>query len=72
MKTVPDEHSATFVSLAQMLGYMAAVVAPLVGTAISAYIGISPALAIGAVINLLGFVLFAQNKPAGNADEAVT
>jgi hypothetical protein len=51
---------------------MAAVVAPLVGTAISAYIGISPALAIGAVINLLGFVLFAQNKPAGNADEAVT
>jgi Na+/melibiose symporter-like transporter len=62
MRTVPDEHSATFVSLAQMLSYLSAVAAPLVGTTLATYVGISPALLVGAGINMLGFLLFLQNR----------
>lgn len=64
MKTVPDEHSATFVSMAQMLSYLAALVAPIVGTSISAVIGIAPALVIGALINAAGWLLFVIHRPA--------
>jgi Na+/melibiose symporter-like transporter len=59
MKTVPDDLSATFVSLAQMLGYMSAVVAPMLGTTLATFIGISGGLLVGGFINLLGFLLFA-------------
>jgi len=69
MKTVPDEYSATFVSLAQMLSYVSAVAAPLVGTTIATYIGIPWALAIGAGVTMTGFVLFAVNREAEAAGE---
>jgi hypothetical protein len=64
MKTVPDEYSATFVSLAQMLSYLSAVAAPLISTALATSIGISGALLIGACLNMLGFLLFLWNKDA--------
>jgi hypothetical protein len=62
MKTVPDEQSATFVSLAQMLSYLSAVAAPLIATTLATYIGISQALFLSAALNMLGFVLFFVQK----------
>ncbi len=62
MKTVPDELSATFVSLSQMLSYVSAVIAPLVGTMLATFIGIDGGLLVGGVINSLGFLLFVRGK----------
>ena len=62
MKTVPVEHSATFVSLAQSLQYLSAVVAPLLGTLLANHIGLGGALAASGLIRLAGFGLFAWGK----------
>jgi hypothetical protein len=59
MKTVPEEYSATFVSVAQSLNYLAAVVAPLAGTWLATHSGLSLALVISSAIRLTGFALFA-------------
>lgn len=59
MKTVPAEYSATFVSLAQSLQYFSSVFAPLIGTLLANYIGLSGALLVSAAIRLLGFGMFA-------------
>jgi len=58
MKTVPIDHSATFVSFAQSLNYLAAVIAPIVGTLLATYLGLSWALIISSIIRLIGFFLF--------------
>ena len=58
MKTVPDEYGATFVSLAQSMQYFSTVLAPLVGTWLSNYIGLSGALWLSAGLRLIGFLLF--------------
>lgn len=58
MKTVPAEYSATFVSLAQSMQYLSAIVAPLVGTWLADSIGLGGALWVSAGLRLLGFVLF--------------
>jgi MFS family permease len=58
MKTVPPEYSATFVSLAQSMQYLAAVLAPLLGTSLTNIIGLGGALWLSAGLRLLGFVLF--------------
>jgi MFS family permease len=63
MKTVPVEYSATFVSLAQSLNYLAAMLAPVVGAWLSEHIGLSGALVAGAIIRLAGFALFAVKMP---------
>lgn len=63
MKTVPVEYSATFVSLAQSLNYLAAMLAPVVGAWLSEHIGLSGALVAGAIIRLVGFALFAVKIP---------
>jgi MFS family permease len=62
MKTVPPEYSATFVSLAQSLQHLSAVIAPLLGTLIASHIGLSGALMISAAVRLTGFGLFALWK----------
>lgn len=59
MRTVPAKYSATFVSLAQSLQNLSAVMAPLVGTLLATYIGISGALIVSALLRLCGFALFA-------------
>jgi MFS family permease len=59
LRTVPVEHSATFVSLAQSLQYTSSFLAPLVGTALVGQIGLSGALLVSALLRLLGFGLFA-------------
>ena len=58
MKTVPPEYSATFVSLAQSMQYLSAIVAPLIGTWLADYIGLGGALWVSAGLRLVGFLLF--------------
>ncbi len=63
MKTVPTEHSATFVSLAQSLQYFSAVIAPTMGTLLASFIGLGGALLVSAVIRFSGFLLFTFWNP---------
>ena len=70
MKTVPPEFGATFVSLAQSMQYLSAIVAPLIGTWLADSIGLGGALWVSAGLRLLGFILFlrkdtrwVQNSP---------
>lgn len=58
MKTVPPEHAATFVSLAQSMQYLSLILAPLVGTWLAGYIGLGGALLVSAGLRLVGFGLF--------------
>ncbi len=58
MKTVPAEYSATFVSLAQSLQYLSAILAPLLGTWLAEAIGLGGGLLVSAGLRLLGFLLF--------------
>jgi MFS family permease len=58
MKTVPAGYSATFVSLAQSLQYLSTIFAPLLGTWLAGFIGLSGALWLSAGIRLIGFFLF--------------
>jgi hypothetical protein len=59
MKTVPDQYSAIFVSLAQSLQYLSAVVTPLLGTLLADHIGLGGALVASSMVRLVGFGLFA-------------
>jgi MFS family permease len=63
MKTIPVEQSATFVSLAQSLQYFSAVIAPIVGTLLASWIGLSGALIVSAAIRFTGFLLFTFWQP---------
>lgn len=64
MRTIPVEFSATFVSFAQSMQYLSAVVSPFLGTYLADTIGISGGLMVAAGIRLLGFILFlTQKKP---------
>ena len=58
MKTIPPQYSPTFVSLAQSITYLAAILAPLVGTYLSVHIGLTGALIMSTVIRFIGFILF--------------
>lgn len=58
MKTVPEEYSATFVSLAQSMQYLSMLFAPLLGTWLAGHIGLGGALWFSAALRLLGFLLF--------------
>ena len=62
MKTVPPEHSATFVSLAQSLQYLSTVASPLVGAFLADHIGLGGGLLVSAALRLIGFGLFAWEK----------
>jgi len=63
MKTVPAEYSATFVSLAQSMQYFSMILAPLLGTWLANYIGLSGALWLSAGLRLIGFLLFLRRGP---------
>jgi MFS family permease len=60
MKTVPPQYSATFVSLAQSTQYLAAILAPLLGTMLADTYGLGFGLVASALLRLLGFALFAM------------
>ena len=73
MRTVPEEHSATFVSLMQSLQYASAAIAPTVSTLLSTQIGLSGALLVSAGVRLAGFLLFLLWQPAtARAEELYT
>jgi len=59
MRTIPPQYSATFVSLAQSIQYLAAIIAPMLGTFLAAETSIATALLISAGLRLVGFLLFA-------------
>jgi MFS family permease len=59
MKTIPPSYSPTFVSLAQSVQYLSAILAPLVGTFLAVHYGLSIALLCCSGIRLVGFILFA-------------
>ncbi len=63
MKTVPAGYSATFVSLAQSMQYLATIIAPLLGTWLATYIGLGGALWLSAGLRLIGFLLFLKRGP---------
>jgi len=63
MKTVPAEYSATFVALAQSMQYFSMIIAPLLGTWLANYIGLSGALWLSAGLRLIGFLLFLKRGP---------
>ena len=58
LRTVPAEHSATYVSLAQGIQYLSSFFSPLIGTALAMRFGIGPALMVAGGIRLVGFLLF--------------
>lgn len=60
MKTIPPQHSPTFVSLAQSIQYLSSILAPLLGTYLAAQTSIPTALLISAGLRLTGFILFAM------------
>ncbi len=63
MKTVPDEYSSTFVSLAQSLQYLSTIVSPLFGTFLGDQFGLGVALLVSGALQLAGFIMFALNWP---------
>jgi hypothetical protein len=64
MKTIPPRYSPTFVSLAQSIQYLSAILAPLVSTYLAEHICLTNALLFSTGVRLVGFVLFAwQNHP---------
>jgi cyanate permease len=62
LKTVPAEYSATFVSFAQSMEYMASIFAPMIGSYMADTIGLGVGLIISGSIRLLGFLLFFFGK----------
>ena len=58
MKTVPVEYSALFVSVAQMMQYMAAIFAPMIGTLLADVISIQAGLIGAALLRFVGFLAF--------------
>ena len=60
MKTVPQEYSATYVSLVQSMQYFSAIVAPLIGIWLANYIGLGGVLWVSAGLRLVGFLLFTR------------
>lgn len=60
MKTIPHRYSPTFVSLAQSIQYISAILAPLVSTYIAEHTGLTSSLLFSTGVRLVGFVLFAR------------
>jgi len=58
MKTVPIEYSALFVSVAQMMQFMAAIIAPMVGTLLADTISIRAGLVASTLLRATGFIAF--------------
>jgi MFS family permease len=60
MKTVPERYSAIFVSIAQAITNLAAILAPVLGTLFADQFGLGVALVASAAIRMGGFLLFAR------------
>lgn len=62
LKTIPIEYSATFISVAQSLEYMSAMIAPLFASLLADTIGIGAGLIISSAIRFTGFILFFKGQ----------
>jgi hypothetical protein len=62
MKTVPAQFSPTFVSVALTSQYLAAAVAPLMGTSVANHVGLANTLRLSAATSLVAFGLFAYRR----------
>lgn len=62
MRTVPDKYSATFVAVAQVVQYIAAIMAPFLGTALAEWFGFPIAFITSGILSLAGFALFFLEK----------
>jgi hypothetical protein len=62
MKTIPERYSASFVAAAQSIQYISAIIAPSLGTFLSANIGFQFTFLISGAISFCGFLLFAFEK----------
>jgi Na+/melibiose symporter-like transporter len=70
MKTVPPAYSPTFVSLAQSIQYLSAIIAPMLGTYLAEQFSLSAALIVATGVRLIGFSLFARSdKPRNTSAE---
>ena len=58
LRTVPAEHAATYVSLAQGIQYLSSFISPLIGTALATQFGTGTALMVAGGIRLVGFLFF--------------
>lgn len=67
MKTVPNDHAATFVAIAQSMQYLSTIFAPLLGTWIAGYVGLGGALWFCAGLRLVGFLLFLKKDVSAQA-----
>lgn len=63
MKTVPPEYSPILVSIAQVMQYLASILAPMIGSAISNASNLSVALIVAAAIRFSGFAVFLLHQP---------
>lgn len=71
MKTVPPQHSATFISVDQSAQNALAMSAPLISTGLSNFIGIPAALGIGAGMRFTAFLMFLRGKEGKPAPSSV-
>ncbi len=70
MKTIPTSSTSLFVSVAQTISYLAAIISPLLGTYLAGFIGYGNALIISAIFLFIGFILFAL--PSKNPHSTVS
>lgn len=71
MKTVPEEYSSTFVSLAQGFQYLSSVISPIIGTTLGDTFGYGIALAVSGGIQFIGFLMFAFDLPSSKVTHSV-
>jgi MFS family permease len=63
MKTVPEEHAASFVSIAQSIQFLASMIAPIIATSLADQFSLSVALITAGSFEFIGFLLFFLLKP---------
>jgi Na+/melibiose symporter-like transporter len=68
LSTVPPDRVPSFVALLQLTTYVAALAAPLLGTALAGMVGYGPALFVAAALRLAGAALFVILR-VGEGDE---
>ena len=71
LKTIPEGYSATFVSVAQSMQYLSIIIAPMLGTFLSNYIGLGGALWFSAGLRVLGFLLFLSGGEKAGTDAGI-
>ncbi|MGC9348374.1 MAG: MFS transporter [Anaerolineae bacterium] len=72
MRRIPEDKSATFVSVDKSMVNLLTIVGPIIGTALANYIGLSGALLVGASLRFLGFLLFVFGDEGDRVAEPTT